>query len=99
MAIVTKIHAIRALRGDEAASKEILRAIVAAKGSKQKAAVELGIGNSTIYRLIGELEIGEKIDKVCQEHGFRSRAGRARGKVPPGTRRKIAAARRKAKVD
>lgn len=96
MSAVTKIQAIRALKGDEAAAKEIVRAVVAAKGSKQKACDALGVGKSTLYRVITELSLWDELDRVCKERGFRWRAGRPRGPVPEEIRLSVRAGRHKA---
>jgi hypothetical protein len=96
MPALSQINLIRRLHGDEAAAREILRAIVSAKGSKTQAAGLLGIGRSAFFRLVSEMKLDEQIAKLSTEHGFRKRAGRARGEVDEEVLEAIREGRRKA---
>lgn len=94
MSGTSKLNSIRVLHGNEAAAKAILDAIVKHEGSKQRAAEELEVKKTTLYRMIEELDLWDRIDRVCEEKGFRNRAGRPRGPVPEKLRRKIRKGRR-----
>lgn len=94
MSGVSKLSSIRVLQGDDAAREVIVAAIVKHSGSKQRAAEELGVKKTTMYRIIEELALWDRIDRVCEQHGFRSRAGRPRGPVTEKLRRKIRKGRR-----
>lgn len=96
MPAMSHINMVRHLKGDAAAAKEILRAIVKARGNKLEAARELGIGKSSLYRLIDELKLGEEIDGLCESRGFQLRAGRERGAVDEEVAEAIREGRRKA---
>lgn len=81
MPALSHINMLRHFKGDDAAKKEVLRAIAKARGNKLKAATELGIGKTAFYRLVEELELASQIDQLCKERGFQVRAGRDRGPV------------------
>jgi hypothetical protein len=75
----SKLTALRTLGHTAAASKLVLDAIKRAKGSRQEAAAALGVTSATLYRAIAELNLWESVDELSDLHGWRRRAGRARG--------------------
>ncbi len=79
---VPSLQSVRAVKGDATAIGMILKAVVKTKGNMQKAGVELGISKSSLYRIIGELEAWDEIDKLAQKKGFPMRRGRARTQKP-----------------
>ena len=91
---MSRLAAVRVANGDEAARREILRAIGKARGDRSAAAELLEVGETTLYRMIGDLELWERLDAYCREKGFPARAGRPRGVVPAAVRRKIRDGRR-----
>lgn len=88
---LTRLRAVRELKGDRGAGEAIVRAMVRARGSRRRAAEILEVGSSTLYRVIAEIDSSEAfraegglwkaIDAAVAEAGFEARAGRARGPV------------------
>lgn len=89
---MSKLSLLRLTEGDKAAADEILRAIVNNEGSKLRAAEELEIKKTTLYRLIDELKLWKRIDSACKK--FRARAGRRRGPVSESVLENIREGRR-----
>jgi hypothetical protein len=58
------LRAIQAVKGDAAATQEILRALKKAKGNMREACELLGIGKSSMYRLIKDLKCESAIEQV-----------------------------------
>lgn len=58
------LRAIQAVKGDAAATQEILRALKKAKGNMREACALLGIGKSSMYRLIKDLKCEAAIEKL-----------------------------------
>jgi hypothetical protein len=95
MPATSHINMLRHIKGDDAARREVLRAISKTRGHKLKAAKELGIGKTAFYRLIEELGLADQIDKLCEERGFQVGAGRDRGQVDEDTAEAIREGRQK----
>jgi DNA-binding NtrC family response regulator len=62
----------------EEVKKQILRAIVVAKGDRKKAAEELGTTHRTFYRFIERLRLWGEIDKLVADRDFPRAVGPAR---------------------
>jgi len=75
---ITEITALRRLKGDEAARKVLVRAVVKANGSKYRAAAALGLAHQTFYRLLRELGAHDEIDAALAANGIKVRRGRPR---------------------
>src|SRR4051812_31704538 len=95
MPAMSQINLIRRLKGDDAAAREVLRAIVKTKGSKSRAADLLGMSRSSFFALLAELGLDAQIAELCEQRGFRRRAGRARGEVDETVLEAIREGRRK----
>lgn len=77
-----ELRALQTLRGDEAATAEILRALRKTKGNMRKACELLNVGKSSMYRLIEDLKAEAAIDELMRELGTK-----VQGKVLTESRR------------
>lgn len=85
--MTSKLQSIRAVNGDAQALKAILEALAKHEGNKQKTATELGVSDTTLYRIIGELDAWPRIETFCMEKGITLRGGRrSRKDLPPQAR-------------
>lgn len=66
-----KLRAIQTLHGNEAATQEILRALKLSQGNMRDACAALGIGKSSMYRLIEDLNAQAAIDKLVASLGVK----------------------------
>ena len=60
-------QAFEALKGDDAATVEILRALKKTNGNMREACELLGVGKSSMYRLIKDLNAAAKVDALVAE--------------------------------
>jgi hypothetical protein len=72
------LRAIQTLHGNEAATQEILRALKIAQGNMRDACLALGVGKSSMYRLINDLGAQDAVTKLVASLGVR-----IQGKVLP----------------
>lgn len=63
------IKAVQALKGNDAAVAEILKALRKSKGNMREACELLGVGKSSMYRLITELDAKEAVDNLVRDMG------------------------------
>lgn len=68
---ILHLRAVQALKGNDAATAEILRALRRAGGNMGKACEALGIGKSSMYRLIKDIGAAEAVDKLVLELGVK----------------------------
>lgn len=61
------LRAIQTLKGNEAATQEILKALRKTKGNMRKACELLEIGKSSMYRLIDDLGCAARVDELVRE--------------------------------
>lgn len=66
-----QLKAIQMLKGDAAATEEILKALRRTDGNMRKACELLGIGKSSMYRLIDELGAKQAVDELIASKGYR----------------------------
>lgn len=66
-----KLRAIQTLHGNEAATQEILRALKLSQGNMRDACAALGVGKSSMYRLIEDLNAQAAIDKLVASLGVK----------------------------
>lgn len=96
---MSKMRALRHLKGDAHVADLILKAIVKAQGNKEAAAEQLELGYSSLHRYIDQLGIREKIEAACADKGFRVLKGRAPGAVDTAIREAIVEGRRSRDVE
>lgn len=77
---MTDLYLTRRMRGDAAAIKLIVNAVVKT-GNKVAAAETLGVSARTLHRLITEMNAHATIDAAMATAGKRQRTGRSRGPV------------------
>lgn len=65
------LRAIQTLHGNEAATQEILRALKVSHGNMRDACELLGIGKSSMYRLINDLNAQAAIDRLVVSLGVK----------------------------
>lgn len=70
------LRAIQAVKGDAAATQEILRALRKTKGNMREACALLGIGKSSMYRLIKDLDCATEVDKLVDAIAEKGRQGK-----------------------
>jgi len=100
---VLLLSAIRLVRGDQAALDEILRALRKTSGNMRQACEQLGLGKSSMYRLIDELGAREAVDALIESKGYKVKGRDKDRAVEPARRKRIedevgAASRRKRKA-
>lgn len=71
MSKMLHLRAIQALKGNDAAKSEILRALRKTSGNMTQACGLLGVGKSSMYRLIKDLGAAEAVDILIAELGVK----------------------------
>lgn len=61
------LRAIQAVKGDAAATQEILKALRKTKGNMREACALLGVGKSSMYRLIADLNAADEVAKLVEQ--------------------------------
>ena len=83
---ILTLRALQAVKGNDSAIAEILRALRKTRGNMRDACELLGVGKSSMYRLIKDLECADAVDDL-----IRSLNAKVNGKVleqPQPTTRK-----------
>jgi DNA-binding phage protein len=65
------LRAVQTLQGNDAAIAEILRALRKTSGNMTQACEMLGVGKSSMYRLIRDLGAAEAVDELVLELGVK----------------------------
>jgi hypothetical protein len=92
---VSKIQALRLVKGDKHVADLIVGAIVKHRGNKEAAAKHLDVGYSSLHRYITDLNLRDRIDAACSDKGFRAMKGRTPGAVDPALRQAIVEGRKR----
>lgn len=96
---VSKMQALRLVKGDKHVADLIVSTIVKHRGNKEAAAKHLEVGYSSLHRYITDLGIRDRIDEACSAKGYRAMKGRAPGAVDSALREAIVEGRRSRDVE
>lgn len=80
------LRAVQTLKGNEAATAEILRALRKTKGNMREACALLEIGKSSMYRLIKDLDCAAAVDKLILDLGEKVHGKVLAEKKPPAAK-------------
>ena len=67
------LKAIQVLKGNAAVTEEILKALRKSNGNMRKACELLGVGKSSMYRIIDEIGAKQAVDDLIASKGYRLR--------------------------
>jgi len=96
---VLLLSAIRMVRGDKAALEEILRALRKTSGNMRQACEQLGLGKSSMYRLIEELGARDAVDALIEAKGYKIKGRDKDRAVEPARKRKASVTTLKTKPE
>jgi hypothetical protein len=65
------LRAIQTLKGNDAVTAEILKALRKTKGNMRAACTLLGLGKSSMYRLIADVDAAAAVDELIRTLGVR----------------------------